>query len=214
MTVKGGFGLTVKIKIAASMTAIAEVLDGEIPEFEKFLAEMTAHGDAGGYAKHVATGKRKLNEFKMTLGWDSDDATHAAILAAFDSNVPVQMAVISPDGTDEVIGFSAHIQKTGRIAPQEDGYKCDVTVQSSGAPTMVTKYNFTGKNGAGVCALVGANVGDIVVQGYRASGAAYAGTFSTDFETVITVDDEIQQSAVGNLSGVTFTVKLVPAGTI
>src|SRR5215208_853864 len=188
MTVKGGFGLTVMIKIATSMTAIAEVIDGEIPEFEKFIAEMTAHGSTGGYAKYVATGKRKMNEFKMTLGWDSDDATHAAILAAFDSNGPVQMAIVSPDATDEVIGFSAHISKTGRIAPQEDGYKCDVTIQPSGAPTLVTKYNFTGHNGAGVCTLTGANIGDIVVQGYRASGTAYAGSFSTDFETVITVD--------------------------
>ena len=62
--------------------------------------------------------------------------------------------------------------------------------------------------------LTGANVGDLVIQGYRSSGSAYAGTFSADFETVITVDDQIQQVAVGNLSGTTFTVKLVPAGTI
>jgi hypothetical protein len=210
----GGYGLTVKIKISSTMTAIAEVIDGEIPEFEKFIAEMSAHGDTGGYAKFVATGKRKMNEFKLTLGWDSDDATHAAILSAFDSNATVNMAIISPDGTDEVIAFVAHVSKIGRISPQEDGYKCDVTVQPSAAPTRVTKYTFTGRSGAGACTLTGAQVGDIVIQGYYASGTAYSGTFATDFQTTITVINQIQQSAVGNLSGTTFTVKLVPAGTI
>jgi len=214
MTSKGGFGLTVKIKISSTMTTIVSVLDGEIPEFEKFLAEMTPHNATGGYAVHLATGKRKMNEFKLTLGWDSDEATHAAVLAAFAGSPAVDMAVIAPDGTDEVIAFSAHIFKLGRISPQEDGYKCDVTVQPTAAPTMVTRYTFTGRNGAGVCTLTGANVGDIVVQGYRSAGGAYAGVFATDFQTVITVDDQIQQASIANLSGVTFTVKLVPAGSI
>ncbi len=135
-TVEGGFGLSVKIKIASTMTAIVEMLEGEIPEFEKFLAEMTPHDAPGGYAKYVATGKRKMNEFKITLGWDSDDSTHAAVLAAFDSDSPVDMSVVSPDGADETIAFAAHIAKIGRIAEQEDGYKCDVTIQPTGAPTI------------------------------------------------------------------------------
>ena len=134
-TVQGGFGLQVRINISASQTAIAELIDGEIPEFEKFLAEMTPHSAAGGYATHVATGKRKMNEIKVTLGWDSDDATHAAILAAFDSDSAVSMSVVAP-GADETIAFSAHIFKVGRIAAQEDGYKCDVSIQPTGQPTI------------------------------------------------------------------------------
>ncbi len=135
MTSQGGFGLIVKITVSAALTAIADLLDGEIPEFEKFLAEMTPHSATGGYAVQVATGKRKMNEFKVTLGWDSDEATHAAIIASFDSNDPVVMQVITP-GTDETIQFSAHISKIGRLSPQEDGYKCDVTIQPTGSPTI------------------------------------------------------------------------------
>lgn len=134
-TVIGGFGLIVKISIASTLTAIAELIDGEIPEFEKFIAEMTPHSASGGYATHVATGKRKLNEFKVTLGWDSDDATHAAIIAAFDSNDAVNMSIVSP-AADETIAFAAHVTKVGRITAQEDGYKCDVTIQPTGAPTI------------------------------------------------------------------------------
>jgi hypothetical protein len=134
-TVIGGFGLIVKISISSTLTAIAELIDGEIPEFEKFIAEMTPHSATGGYATHVATGKRKLNEFKITLGWDSDDVTHAAILAAFDSNDAVNMSIAAP-AADETIAFAAHVTKVGRITAQEDGYKCDVTIQPTGAPTI------------------------------------------------------------------------------
>ena len=134
-TVIGGFGLVVKISISSTLTAITEVIEGEIPEFEKFIAEMTPHSATGGYATHVATGKRKMNEFKLTLGWDSDDSTHAAIIAAFDSNDAVNMSVVSP-AADETIAFAAHITKLGRISAQEDGYKCDVTIQPTGAPNI------------------------------------------------------------------------------
>ena len=134
-TVIGGFGLVVKISISSTLTAITEVIEGEIPEFEKFIAEMTPHSATGGYATHVATGKRKMNEFKLTLGWDSDDSTHAAIIAAFDSNDAVNMSVVCP-AADETIAFAAHITKLGRISAQEDGYKCDVTIQPTGAPNI------------------------------------------------------------------------------
>ena len=208
----GGFGLQIKILVSATMTAIAELIEGEIPEFEKFVAEMTSHGATGGYATYVASGKRKLNEFKMTLGWDSDDTTHAAILAAFASNSPITMTIYAPDSSDEAISFSAHINKLGRISAQEDGYKCDVAVTPSGAPTMVTKRSFTGKNGAGACTLTGALVGERVIAISKVTGT-YLGTPMSDFENIITVADEIQQSSASNLSAVTFSVKTMPANT-
>lgn len=134
-TVIGGFGLIVKIDITATPTTIVELLEGEIPEQEKIIAEMTPHSATSGYATHVATGKKKLNEFKITVGWDSDDSTHAALLTAFNSSDPVNITVVTP-GTDETIAFSAHITKVGRVAEQEDGYKCELTIQPTGAPTI------------------------------------------------------------------------------
>ena len=131
----GGFGLIVKIEITAVLTVITYLLEGEIPEQEKFIAEATPHSASGGYAVHVATGKRKLNEFKVTLGWDKDEATHAAVRTAFASDSPVNMSVVTP-GTDETIAFSAHIVKIGRMTEQEDVYKAEVTIQPTGAPTI------------------------------------------------------------------------------
>lgn len=137
MTVaEGGFGLQVKITVGTSLTAIAYMVEGEIPEFERFVAEATPHSATGGWAKFVSTGKRKLNEFKVTLAWDSDDTTHAAIRTAFDSESSVAMSVVSPDGSDETISFSAYITKIGLIAEQEDYYKAEVTIQPTGKPTI------------------------------------------------------------------------------
>lgn len=135
MTTQGGFGLQIKITVSAALTAIADLLEGEIPEFEKFLAEATPHSAAGGYAKYVATGKFKVNEFKFKIGWDKDEVTHAAILAAFNSTSTVNMSVVAPNA-DETIAFAAHVNKLGRVSEQEDAYTCEVTVTPSGQPTI------------------------------------------------------------------------------
>lgn len=131
----GGFGLQVKIDIAASPTLITYLLEGEIPKFKKFIAEATPQDASGGYAVRVATGKRSLESFKVTLGWDSDETTHAAVMTAFDSNSPNTIAVLSP-GTDETITFSAHIEEVGRMTKDEDAYKAEVLITPTGAPTI------------------------------------------------------------------------------
>lgn len=133
---EGGFGLSVKITVGTSLTAFTYMIEGEIPEFERFIAEATPHSSTGGWAVFVSTGKRKMNEFKVTLGWDSDEATHAAVRTAFDAEAPVNMSVVSPDGTDETIAFAALITKIGLITEQEDYYKAEVTIQPTGKPTI------------------------------------------------------------------------------
>ena len=136
VTAEGGFGLQVKITVGTTLTAIVYLVEGEIPEFERFVAEATPHSATGGWAKFVSTGKRKLNEFKITLAWDKGDTSHAAIHTAFDAETAVNMNVTSPDGSDEVIAFSAFITKIGRVAEQEDYYKCEVSIQPTGKPTI------------------------------------------------------------------------------
>jgi predicted secreted protein len=135
MTTRGGFGVQFKIDIAEVATAIVDVLEGDLPKFVKALAEMTGHDAAGGYAKHVATGKRSIESFNLTIGWDADEATHAAVLAAFDSNDPVDMEVITP-GADETLAGSAHFFEIGRVSEQEDGFKAEVAIQPTGQWTV------------------------------------------------------------------------------
>src|SRR5512139_3260639 len=110
MAQQGGFGLDLKIMVGTTLTSVVHIIDGEIPEFEKFLAEMTAHDSTGGYAEWIATGKYAINEFKVTLAWDSAASTHAAIVTAFDAASAVSMSIEDPAGV-EVIAFSGHIRK-------------------------------------------------------------------------------------------------------
>lgn len=135
MTIQGGFGAVLKITVSASLTAVTHVIDYEFPEFEKILADVTAHDSPGGYAEFIATGKRQMNEFTCKLLWDRDSVTHQAVVAAFDSDQPIEMSVEDPDG-NEVIAFDAHVSKLGRIAEQEEGYVCDVSIQPTGLPNI------------------------------------------------------------------------------
>lgn len=136
MTADGGFGLTAKIDVSCVLTAIVDILDGsELPAMKKFIADMTPHNATSGYAVRVASGKRSLESFKLVIGWDSDEATHAAVQAAFDSDDAVDMSISSPGG-DEVIAFSGHIEEIARQSPTEEGYTAEVTVTPTGAPTI------------------------------------------------------------------------------
>lgn len=137
MAVQGGYGAVIKITVAAVLTAIVNVRDFTFPEFEKILAEITAHDSPGGYAEYIATGKRRMNEFTCRITWDVSESTHAAVKAAFDSDAVVNMSVEDPNGA-EIITFDAFISKLGRIAEQEDGYSCDVAIQPTGIPVFTS----------------------------------------------------------------------------
>ena len=62
---------------------------------------------------------------------------------------------------------------------------------------------FTGSNGAGACTLAGARVGDIVVG---VINETTPGDAAANFESVITVADQIQQSSASDLSAAKFNV--------
>ena len=131
MGTEGGFGVEVQINVGSTLTAIAHVMEIAYPEFEKILYERTAHDSPEGYTEYGDSGKRKVNSFVAKLEWDAEEATHAAILAAFDATDPVQMLIKDPDGSETITGY-AHIQKVGREAKQDSGYYCSVTIQPTG----------------------------------------------------------------------------------
>jgi hypothetical protein len=137
VTVQGGFGFTVKLHIgtATPWTTIASVLDGEFPEQEALVAESTGHDATSGYATWTKTGKRQLNPFTLTLAWDTDDTSQAALVTAFDSDISIALQVQDPDG-DELIAISALVTKIGRESKQDGIVQCVVTFQPTGAPTI------------------------------------------------------------------------------
>jgi hypothetical protein len=82
--------------------------------------------------------------------------------------------------------------------------------------------HFAGRNGAGVCTLTGAAVGDRVLVGWKSGdvsdhntagegAATVLSSFVALFEATITVADQIQQASATDLSDNKYTVLLIPA---
>jgi predicted secreted protein len=135
MAKQGGFGVLLKIAVGTTLTTVVGVREVEFPEFEKMLAEATAHDSSGGWKEMIDTGKRSLNAFSVTVNWDKAQATHAAVSTAFSSTSAVGMSIQDPAGA-EIIAFSAFITKVGRIAEQEEVYSAEIEITPTGAPTI------------------------------------------------------------------------------
>lgn len=134
---QGGTGVKLKVTISTTLTAVANLLDVDFPGQEKDLADMTAHPTTGVtvYEAMVDSGLRRLTEFTAVLGWDVDETTHAALLTAFDATTALAMSIEDPAG-DEVIAFSGFVRSVGRVSKMKDGYKCNVVIKPTGAPTI------------------------------------------------------------------------------
>jgi len=117
------------------LEAIVNVKDAEFPRFKRFLAESTSHGSTGGYAEYVDSGSRELQKFKLTLGWDADAATHAALVTALTNETALAFSIQDPDG-DEVISFSAFVEEIGRMGEKKGQFEAEVVIQPTGAPTI------------------------------------------------------------------------------
>jgi len=133
--VQGGYGLDIKIDVGTVLTSLTLIMDGDYPALVKVLAESTTHDSTSGYAEHVATGKRTVEAFNCTLAWDTAEATHAAVVTAFDSDAAFSFSVADPDG-DETLAFEAHVSRMKRESKQEDVYKCEVEIQPTGVVTI------------------------------------------------------------------------------
>lgn len=143
MTRQGGFGAQIKIEITNVMTAVVNAKEISFPELEKVLADITAHDSPGGYAEWMDTNKRKMNEFTLKIGWDADEAAHAALLAAYEATTPAQFSVSNPDHT-EVLVFDGWVRKVGRAVEQEDEYTCEITIQPTGIPQLGSGSGYDG----------------------------------------------------------------------
>lgn len=132
---QGGFGLTVQIDVSATLTTMAGIEDVDFPKLRNFIAETTTHSSTNGYYEAVATGKKRVEPFRMVLFWDTGDTTHAAIVTAFDAGTPTSFTIADPDG-DETIAFECIIEEMERMSRQEEAFKCNVLIHPTGAATI------------------------------------------------------------------------------
>jgi hypothetical protein len=132
---QGGFGVELKIMIGTVMETVVSLRNVEFPEFMKFVAETTGHDAEDGFYTAIATGKRRVQPFNATLVWDTNEATHAAVVTAFDSDEAVAMSIADPEG-DEEIAFDAIIERVRRMSQQEDAMMAEVVIHPTGKPTI------------------------------------------------------------------------------
>lgn len=131
MAGQGGYG----VPLTLNGTTVVGVRETDFPRFMKYIAEATAHDSPGGYYEAVATGKRRLEPIQATLFWDTSEATHAAVVTAFDSDASQQCSIADPDG-DETIEFNAHLEAINRISQQEETYVAEVDIHPTGTATI------------------------------------------------------------------------------
>lgn len=111
------------------------------------------------------------------------------------------------DGTSAPTFPAASASASGTVelatsAEAKTGTDTARAVTAAGLRAVLTglkTISFDGSNGAGVCTATGAVVGDKVLAVFGITGGAL-GAAGASFEATITVVNQIQQSAVGNLS--------------
>ncbi len=133
---QGAFGITCQIDVAGSPTTLVKIREASWPVIKKFIAEATTHDSTSGYYEAVDSEKKRVMPFSIVLAWDSSQATHAAVLTAFNAATLVTFSVADPDG-DETITFECFIEEVERqISGQEGMYEARVLIHPSGVPTI------------------------------------------------------------------------------
>lgn len=123
---------------------------------------------------------------------------------------------IGSDGTEIAHGLH-QVPRTVLVLPYDRAlvYRSEPpTERALFLATEPTEFisTFSGRNGAGACALTGATIGDAVDVLVGVTGVS--GNGATNFESVITATNDIQQSSASNLSGNQYWVRLLRSRTI
>lgn len=132
--------------------------------------------------------------------------TAAQLKAAFGSTDPLDFATDLADSLDSNLA-AASATVAGKVelatdAEAKTGTDTARAVTAANVRAVLTglKFiSFDGHNNVGACTATGAVIGDKVLYVAGLTGGAL-GNASASFEATITVADQIQQSAVGDLS--------------
>lgn len=135
MAFQGGFGGVVQIDVTATPTTIAKAIEIGSYKRTRTIASVTAHDSTSKWQERLATGRRNVEPFDVTVLFDKASTTHAALQAGLVSGSTVNIKWKSPDGSQEIYSFTALITKRTNITDQEDGYKATFTVEPAAAAT-------------------------------------------------------------------------------
>lgn len=168
---------------ASDAEAITGTLDNKVICPKSLAAAATAHVAA---ASTTVAGKVELaTDAETQTGTDATRAVTPASLAACTATTSRSGVVELATDAEALAGSDANRAVTPHGL--------------AGAIIKLDIISFAGKNGAGACTATGLKTSDIILS---VTGVADAdkGDQSANFEAVVTVNDQIQQVAVGDLS--------------
>lgn len=130
------------------------------------------------------------------------DATRAATPA----NLAAAVATHVPTASEGAAG-KAELATLAETKAGTDAVRIVTPINLAAVLDACKIITFAGKNGAGACTAVGAAVGDKVI-GVACITNGSMGAADASFEATITIVDQIQQSAAGDLSTKDYIVLL------
>ena len=135
MAQSGGYG--VRLRIGEELSEVIIVHVDEIDELQltKFISEATGHDSAGGYYEAVATGKFRIQPFNVGIWWDSNEASHIALITSFNGLTSDRFEWLDPAGGETIV-FRAFVEMIGRVTLQEGTYRANLTLHPTGEPTI------------------------------------------------------------------------------
>ncbi len=119
---------------SGTFTNLAGIVDLQFPEIAAEMADSTAMDSSGGYREQVPT-LLMLNDFTVTLHYDSAEATHEQLTA---DCVARQVRLYQVVGTDTGLvnwAFSAYVSRVAPGATVRGLHTLSVTFSPTGAVT-------------------------------------------------------------------------------
>lgn len=176
-------GVTGAATFASDAEAIAGTVENKALNPKNLAAAATAHVAA---ASTTVAGKIEL-------------ATDAETQTGTDALRAVTPAALAARTATEARAGVVELATAAEALAGADTARAVTPAGMNGALIMLEVISFSGKNGAGACTATGLKVGDIILS-VTGVVAADKGDQSANFEATVTVADQIQQSAVGDLS--------------
>lgn len=105
------------------------------------MAEVTNHGSSGGWAEHIPSGIKDVEDISITLVYDAAQATHAnaagGVIHAHLNETKLAYQIVLPDTGSTTWTFEAYVTNVNtQIGEGEDALMQEITIKITGAPTL------------------------------------------------------------------------------
>lgn len=102
-------GAIIQVEISTVLTAIPQSGDFTVDPGEREEIDVTTH-DSPGNSREYILGKKNPPDFEIPVIFDSANAVHAYLLAAYNSDSEENFKVIFPDANNAEVTFTGRVK--------------------------------------------------------------------------------------------------------